>query len=214
MNQADSLRIEEDLRGAARSRPAAAEPTRGREHLFGHRHRRSGRAPDDSPHRARQSVRAHRRHRLLRDARAGRRRASAERRSASCRTRTRIASSDELDRRKPAAERSRSGSGRRSVRRADRAGGRRSDGLHSPGADRAARSAAPTASSRRRGARAGACRSLRSREVERDAAAGFKEIALTGVHLGSYGRDLDAGCVVLRISCMRWTCAEPTSCFA
>ena len=28
-------------------------------------------------------------------------------------------------------------------------------------------------------------------EVERVAAAGFKEIALTGVHLGSYGRDLD-----------------------
>jgi threonylcarbamoyladenosine tRNA methylthiotransferase MtaB len=30
------------------------------------------------------------------------------------------------------------------------------------------------------------------REVERVAAAGFKEIALTGVHLGSYGRDLSA----------------------
>ncbi len=29
------------------------------------------------------------------------------------------------------------------------------------------------------------------REVERVAAAGFQEIALTGVHLGSYGRDLD-----------------------
>ena len=29
------------------------------------------------------------------------------------------------------------------------------------------------------------------REVERVAALGFKEIALTGVHLGSYGRDLD-----------------------
>ena len=29
-------------------------------------------------------------------------------------------------------------------------------------------------------------------EVARVAAAGFKEIALTGVHLGSYGRDLDA----------------------
>lgn len=29
------------------------------------------------------------------------------------------------------------------------------------------------------------------REVRRVAAAGFKEIALTGVHLGSYGRDLD-----------------------
>jgi threonylcarbamoyladenosine tRNA methylthiotransferase MtaB len=30
------------------------------------------------------------------------------------------------------------------------------------------------------------------REVERIAASGFKEIALTGVHLGSYGRDLDS----------------------
>jgi threonylcarbamoyladenosine tRNA methylthiotransferase MtaB len=30
-------------------------------------------------------------------------------------------------------------------------------------------------------------------EVERVAAAGFKEIALTGVHLGSYGRDLSPG---------------------
>ena len=29
------------------------------------------------------------------------------------------------------------------------------------------------------------------REVERVTAAGFKEVALTGVHLGSYGRDLD-----------------------
>jgi threonylcarbamoyladenosine tRNA methylthiotransferase MtaB len=31
------------------------------------------------------------------------------------------------------------------------------------------------------------------REVARIAGAGFKEIALTGVHLGSYGRDLDSG---------------------
>jgi threonylcarbamoyladenosine tRNA methylthiotransferase MtaB len=31
------------------------------------------------------------------------------------------------------------------------------------------------------------------REVERIATAGFKEITLTGVHLGSYGRDLDPG---------------------
>jgi threonylcarbamoyladenosine tRNA methylthiotransferase MtaB len=31
------------------------------------------------------------------------------------------------------------------------------------------------------------------REVDRIAAAGFKEIALTGVHLGSYGRDLTPG---------------------
>src|SRR5258706_4563059 len=31
------------------------------------------------------------------------------------------------------------------------------------------------------------------REVKRVVAAGFKEIALTGVHLGSYGRDLEPG---------------------
>ena len=31
-------------------------------------------------------------------------------------------------------------------------------------------------------------------EIDRVAAAGFKEIALTGVHLGSYGRDLDPQC--------------------
>jgi threonylcarbamoyladenosine tRNA methylthiotransferase MtaB len=30
-------------------------------------------------------------------------------------------------------------------------------------------------------------------EIERVTAAGFKEIALTGVHMGSYGRDLDTG---------------------
>jgi len=30
------------------------------------------------------------------------------------------------------------------------------------------------------------------REVKRVAAAGFKEVALTGVHLGSYGRDLES----------------------
>jgi threonylcarbamoyladenosine tRNA methylthiotransferase MtaB len=35
------------------------------------------------------------------------------------------------------------------------------------------------------------------REVERVAAAGFKEIALTGVHLGSYGRDLSPGSSLL-----------------
>ncbi len=32
------------------------------------------------------------------------------------------------------------------------------------------------------------------REVRRVAAAGFKEVALTGVHLGSYGRDLESPC--------------------
>ncbi len=37
------------------------------------------------------------------------------------------------------------------------------------------------------------------REVERVAAAGFKEIALTGVHLGSYGRDLEPSSSLLSL---------------
>jgi threonylcarbamoyladenosine tRNA methylthiotransferase MtaB len=37
------------------------------------------------------------------------------------------------------------------------------------------------------------------REVARIAAAGFKEVALTGVHLGSYGRDLDPGSLLIEL---------------
>jgi threonylcarbamoyladenosine tRNA methylthiotransferase MtaB len=37
------------------------------------------------------------------------------------------------------------------------------------------------------------------REVERVVAAGFKEIALTGVHLGSYGRDLPGALTLLEL---------------
>ena len=37
------------------------------------------------------------------------------------------------------------------------------------------------------------------REVERVAAFGFKEIALTGVHLGSYGRDLDPASSLIQL---------------
>jgi len=37
------------------------------------------------------------------------------------------------------------------------------------------------------------------REVERVAASGFKEIALTGVHLGSYGRDLDPASSLIQL---------------
>ena len=45
------------------------------------------------------------------------------------------------------------------------------------------------------------------REVERIAASGFKEIALTGVHLGSYGRDLASGgsLIDLLASLDRWS---------
>ena len=44
-------------------------------------------------------------------------------------------------------------------------------------------------------------------EVERVCASGFKEIALTGVHLGSYGRDLDAGVELMDLlrSLDRWS---------
>ena len=56
----------------------------------------------------------------------------------------------------------------------------------------AARSRARTASSRRREARRAASPvGAVLAEADRVIAAGFKEIALTGVHLGSYGRDLD-----------------------
>ncbi len=37
------------------------------------------------------------------------------------------------------------------------------------------------------------------REVARVAAAGFKEVALTGVHLGSYGRDLEPACSLVSL---------------
>ena len=64
-------RFEEELRAARRRRRAAPERRRRRrrEHVLGDRDRRSGRAADDPPHRARQSGRADRRDRLLRDAR-------------------------------------------------------------------------------------------------------------------------------------------------
>ena len=104
---------------------------------------------------------------------------------------------------------------RRSVRRADRArtspAGPRSRCACRP----AARSAAPTASFRRRAAPA---RSLPVddvvREVERVAASGFKEIALTGVHLGSYGRDLAAAASLLRSAARARPHRRPTSRFA
>ena len=80
---------------------------------------------------------------------------------------------------------------RRRVRRRARARRRRAHRVHAARADRlrrALRLLHHPDDARRGTQRAdrGAC----SREVERVAAAGFQEIALTGVHLGSYGRDL------------------------
>ena len=56
VNQADSLRIEEDLRARGGvAAPVARRRSRRRQHLLGDRHRRSGRAPDHPAHRPRQS---------------------------------------------------------------------------------------------------------------------------------------------------------------
>ena len=63
---------------------------RHRQHLLGDRDRRPGRAPDDPPHRARESRRAHRRDRLLRDALRGRSRRRCPTSCASCATTTKL----------------------------------------------------------------------------------------------------------------------------
>ena len=93
---------------------------------------------------------------------------------------------------------------RRELRRRHRAGRRRPDGVHAARADRLRRAVLllhhPDDARRSREA----CRSTTSlREVERVAAAGFKEIALTGVHLGSYGRDLQPRVIVARAADVR-----------
>jgi len=64
----------------------------------------------------------------------------------------------------------------------------------------AATKSVPTASSRRH-AEGGRSRPMAEvlREIERVRSAGFVEIALTGVHLGSYGRDLQDGSSLLSL---------------
>src|SRR5207245_332862 len=49
------------------------------------------------------------------------------------------------------------------------------------------------------------------REVDRVAAAGFKEIALTGVHLGSYGRDLTPRSSLIDLLCALEVRSAPPS---
>ena len=127
VNQADSLGFEEELLRARRDRGAAGRRRpRHRQHLFGDRDRRSGRAADDPPHRPRQSRRADRRHRLLRDAPARRSRAR-------CRTSLRVVANDDKPRLIHAAATSTASCGarrparalrrrRRQLRRGDRAG--------------------------------------------------------------------------------------------
>ena len=147
-------------RCAADATPGGRRRSRHRQHLLGDGDRRPGRAADDPPHRARQSARAHRRDRLLRHAVRRRRRGAAERRPRSSRNDDK----DSARRRRcsaaiawPTALRG-SGDG-------DGPCGAASSPA-SPGAPRsrcgcrpAAKSAAPTASSRRRAAPAAACRS-------------------------------------------------------
>ena len=77
------------------------------------------------------------------------------------------------------------------LRCADRTRRRRPDGIHAARANRMRASRVPTASFRRRGdGPVSLAIADVLKEVERVVDAGFKEIALTGVHLGSYGRDL------------------------
>ena len=93
---------------------------------------------------------------------------------------------------------------RRPLRRRARARRCGAHGVHACACRPAATSAAATASSRRRAARpiAAAGRGARATST-RAIEAGYKEIAMTGVHLGSYGRDLGDGTSLMRSSA-RW----------
>ena len=197
VNQADSLAIEAELcaRGGEAVSARSRRP-RHRQHLLGDGERRPGRASDHPSHRARESRRAHRRDRLLCHAvrRTRSRRCPASR--ASCRTTTR-------HRRFSFAARSSTGhvARRRSVRPAARAG---SDGPHGVDAARADRLRGAVQllhhpDDARRESQPDAARTSCA-EVDRVVAAGYKEIVITGVHLGSYGRDLHAA-IVARSPC-------------
>ena len=164
--------------------------------------RRSGRAADDSPHRARQSRRAHRRHRLLRDA-------AARTKFAALPNVVRVVRNDDKPRlsfdsccgpSSPDSDdaRERFGDGDGSCGAAIEPGvaGRTAFTLRvqTGCAEPCSYCIIPTTRGRPRSVPVDDV----LREVERVAAAGFKEIALTGVHLGSYGRDLDAAVVADR----------------
>ena len=153
VNQADSLAIEGALRArGARQRVARRGRPRRREHLLGHRDRRSGRAADDPPHRAQQPRCAGRRHRLLRDA-------AARTSCASFRTSSRVVSNQRQGRPARAslgdrsADSTASDSATATARAARaRAWRRRAHGASPCGCRPAAKSAAATASFRRRAA--------------------------------------------------------------
>ncbi|HXD76045.1 MAG TPA: MiaB/RimO family radical SAM methylthiotransferase [Vicinamibacterales bacterium] len=50
-------------------------------------------------------------------------------------------------------------------------------------------------------------------QVQRVVVAGFKEIAITGVHLGSYGRDIDSSLIELLRRLCRAACSRPRTLF-
>ena len=143
VNQADSLSVEE---GFARAARVAAAGRRGRhrrrEHLFGHGKRRPGGAANDPAHRAHQSSRPDRRHRLLRDPSARRGRAICLAWCASSPTTTshgsirRVCSASPIRRLTARSFRRR----RRRLRRGARARRCRPNGVHAAGADRMRRS--------------------------------------------------------------------------
>ena len=214
VNQADSLRIEEDLRargGLERARRADLVVV----------NTCSVTATADQG--ARQTIR-----RIARDNPAARivvtgcyATRCAGRRRRICRTSLRSCRNDRegSSRRRRAADERRCRRairrGRWSVRGADRARRRRPDGVHAAGADRVRGALQLLHHSDDARAQAAACRlTTVVDEVERVAGAGFKEIALTGVHLGSYGRDLTPPASLYDAAARAGRESEPTSCFA
>ncbi len=191
VNQADSLRDRRGPARAGRDRGAGRGGRGGRQHLLGHRNRRSGGATDHPPHRPRQPVGTHRRHRLLRDAAARTTCRPAERRPP--RAQQRQGTPD-----RAVAGDVRADDGRTLRRTATGRAARRSSPA-SPGGRRSrcgsrpdARSAAAYCiipSTRGAGTSLPIAEVLDARSAHAPRQVSRKSRS-TGVHLGSYGRDL------------------------
>ena len=163
-----------------------------------------------------ESRRPGRRDRLLRDAAPRRGREPARTSCASCRTREK----DDLVRRRSAtrarlttAERFGDGDGPCGATLAPGVAGRTA--LTLARADRMRRALQllhHSADPRRRPL--AAARRRRRATIRRAVAAGYKEIAITGVHLGSYGRDLADGSSLDRARCDGWPTGRTTCCSA
>ena len=189
MNQADSLAVEAGADAARRD--VACPPDRAdvvaRQHVLGHGERRSGRAADHPPHPPRESRRADRRDRLLRVALRATRSRRCPAWPRSCRNDDKPRLLRRCCRRVDARARGADGPcgrtpgpglmGRTALdaARADRLR-RAVQLLHHP--DDARREPEPDARRRAR------------RTARASCDAGYKEVALTGVHLGAWGRDL------------------------